>query len=162
MSDIYCGAKKVPKNKHLGSMKECVGLGKITYWGIHKIDSKTLTTIGLDAKKSKSASKVLIKSMGVKGKIRKIKKDMPYVKDAAKKKEMEKKLKELGAEFNVMAEEYRRIKKSQEDNKIEKAAKKVSKKASVKKTSKKASKKASTKASVKKTVKKASKKTSKK
>ena len=41
MSNIYCGAKDVPKNKKRGGMKECSDKRQIRYWGIKKADIKS-------------------------------------------------------------------------------------------------------------------------
>lgn len=38
----YCGIGKIPKGKHRGSMVECAELGKISYYGIKKIDARLL------------------------------------------------------------------------------------------------------------------------
>ena len=42
MSDIYCGVSKIPKGQKRGSMKECAEKGQIRYYGIKKIDKKTM------------------------------------------------------------------------------------------------------------------------
>lgn len=130
MTDIYCGAKKVPKNKKLGTMKECVEAGKIMHWGIKKIDSKTMTILGA-AKKRVSSGKLMVKVLGVRGKMRKVKGDISYEKDAKKKKELEKKLKELEKENKELSAQYVAAKKV-EDNKVKTTTKKTSKKGSKK------------------------------
>ena len=33
MSNVYCGIKKVPKGKTMGTMKECHELGQVRHWG---------------------------------------------------------------------------------------------------------------------------------
>ena len=43
MADIFCGIGNVPKNKKRGTMRECAEKGQIRYYGIKKIDSKTLS-----------------------------------------------------------------------------------------------------------------------
>ena len=56
MSDekgIYCGCKKVPKNKEKGSMEECAEMGKVGLYGIHKIDKRVLESVGPESKKNK-------------------------------------------------------------------------------------------------------------
>lgn len=39
---IYCGTGKLPKNRILGSMQECIANGQIRQYGIQQIDKKTL------------------------------------------------------------------------------------------------------------------------
>ena len=122
MSDVYCGAKKVPKGKRLGSMQECVESGKIMYWGVKKIDSKTLATIGA-AKKSLSMDKLMIKAIGIKGKIKKDKDDIKYAKDAKKKKEAEESLKEHQEELKQVMAQYRAVDKVVKDKEKKKSKK---------------------------------------
>lgn len=42
MSTVYCGICKLPKGKRQGTMKECAELGQVRYYGLHKMDPKTL------------------------------------------------------------------------------------------------------------------------
>ena len=42
MSDIFCGIGKMPKKSRRGTMRECAEKGQIRYYGIKKIDAKTL------------------------------------------------------------------------------------------------------------------------
>lgn len=50
MSEPYCGIGDVPKGSKRGSMKECVEMGQVRYYGIKMIDSKLLEA----SKKSKN------------------------------------------------------------------------------------------------------------
>jgi hypothetical protein len=43
MSDIYCGIGKIPKGQKMGTMRECAEKGQVRYYGIKKIDAKTLS-----------------------------------------------------------------------------------------------------------------------
>ena len=43
--DIYCGSRKVPKNKRLGSMIECAEKGQVSYWGLKKIDTRIMDNV---------------------------------------------------------------------------------------------------------------------
>src|SRR5438046_2750865 len=43
MSKVYCGVNtKVPKDHKRGTMRECAEKGQIRYYGIKKIDPKTM------------------------------------------------------------------------------------------------------------------------
>lgn len=42
MSKIFCGVGKVPKKSRRGTMRECAEKKQIRYYGIKKIDAKTL------------------------------------------------------------------------------------------------------------------------
>lgn len=145
MSAIYCGAKKVPKGKKQGTMRECVEAGKIMYWGVKKIDSKTLSILGT-TKQRMTSGKLSVKIAAVRGKKRKIRGELDYEKDATKKKELQKKLDELQKEDAALFKEYTIAKKWEDDKEAGKikpkttpkvASKKATKKASKKKTSKK-------------------------
>ena len=50
MSEPYCGIGDVPKGSKRGSMKECVEMGQVRYYGIKMIDSKLIDA----SKKSKN------------------------------------------------------------------------------------------------------------
>jgi len=50
MTNIYCGIGKIPKAQRRGNMRECAEKGQIRYYGIKKIDTKTL-----EASKNKDA-----------------------------------------------------------------------------------------------------------
>ena len=45
MSDIYCGIGKIPKGQKMGTMRECAEKGQVRYYGIKKIDTKTLSIV---------------------------------------------------------------------------------------------------------------------
>ena len=42
MTNIYCGIGKIQKGHRRGNMRECAEKGQIRYYGIKKIDTKTL------------------------------------------------------------------------------------------------------------------------
>ena len=103
MSDIYCGAKDVPKNKRRGSMKQCVEKGQISYFGIKKVDSKLLEKQTGSQKEKKDAMKQLMKLAEQKGtlsaKLNKLKKAIESERDAKKLKAFEKQKDELQVKF---------------------------------------------------------------
>jgi hypothetical protein len=42
MSAIFCGIGKMPKKSRRGTMRECAEKGQIRYYGIKKVDAKTI------------------------------------------------------------------------------------------------------------------------
>jgi hypothetical protein len=53
MDNIYCGIKKTPKNKVVGSMEQCVQKKKVGLYGIYKVDKKLLEDPSNNADKNK-------------------------------------------------------------------------------------------------------------
>lgn len=95
MSDPYCGIKKIPTGKKRGSMKECAEKGKISYYGIKKVDSKIVELANAPASAKKTESqKLRIKVVGIRGKIKNLSGQIKVVKDKTKKVELEKELKD--------------------------------------------------------------------
>jgi hypothetical protein len=103
MSDIYCGAKDIPKGKKRGSMKQCVEKGQISYFGINKIDTKLLEKYMGAKKEKKDGMKILMKLAEQKGtlsaKLNKLKKAIENEKDNKKLKVFEKQKEELQIKF---------------------------------------------------------------
>jgi len=103
MSNIYCGARDVPKGKKIGSMKQCVEKGQISYYGVKKVDSKLLEKHMGSKKEKKDAMKVLMKLAEQKGtlsaKLNKMKKAIEAERDAKKLKALEKQKEELQVKF---------------------------------------------------------------
>jgi hypothetical protein len=103
MSDIYCGAKDIPNGKKLGSMKQCVEKGQISYYGVKKVDSKLLEKHMGSKKEKKDAMKVLMKMAEQKGtlsaKLNKLKKSIEAERDNKKLKALEKQKEELQIKF---------------------------------------------------------------
>jgi len=58
----YCKLGPVPKGFRIGSMPECFKLKKIGYYGLNKIDSKTLLAL-IEGNKPKESKLELIKKM---------------------------------------------------------------------------------------------------
>lgn len=110
MSDAYCGIKSVPEGKKRGSMKECAENGKISYYGIKKIDMKLVEAASKKKSKSKYSKNDLIVKIGaLNGKIKKITKDLPYEKEKSVRTELEKELKKLEEELKVYKKEYAKL-----------------------------------------------------
>lgn len=157
VNDIYCGIEDVPKGSRRGSMKDCAEKKQIRYWGLHKIDPRTIegakkTTKGKDTrfKLGKAVVTARVRTDKLRDKVK-------YEKDKAKKKEYEK---ELKAMMKTLVDAVNKFNKFEDERKREEAAVKArveERKASIKKASaKKASvKKASKKTTAKKSTKKA-------
>ncbi len=86
MTDAYCGIKKIPKNKKRGSMKECAEKGQVYYWGLNKIDSRTLENAKVQKKMSLDATRR--NKIKYTTKLKKLTKDLGHEKN---KKEQDKK-----------------------------------------------------------------------
>ena len=107
MSDKYCGGRKVPKGKKRGTMKECVESGRISHWGVNRIDANTLKQLSQKGKKKPlTAAQIMIKRAGVGGKIKGVKKQLEYAKDPAIKKELQAKIVLLKAEYRDLTDQY--------------------------------------------------------
>lgn len=130
MSKIYCGVKDVPKGSKRGSMKECAESGKVSYYGIKKIDPKMLA-LAQSRKKMPSKDALMKKVIPLRVKIKQLKDkydDEPSKKIA---KEYEKKV----AEYNKY---IRMVKAIDAKNKTQKRSTiNISKKGSTKRSSKK-------------------------
>ena len=61
MSDIYCGAKKTPKNKRLGTAEECAKAHQVRHYGIEAIDPQIIEQIIVDSLSVKKDEKELTK-----------------------------------------------------------------------------------------------------
>jgi predicted nucleic acid-binding Zn-ribbon protein len=71
---VFCGiSQPIPKGHKLGSMKECLELKQVRYYGLKKIDSKLADSIN---EKKESKSDLMIKIAGLRGKLSKLKKDI--------------------------------------------------------------------------------------
>lgn len=85
---VFCGiSQPIPKGHKLGSMKECLELKQVRYYGLKKIDSKLADSINA---KKESKNELMIKIAGLRGRLSKLKRDI----DASKKFEEKKKLTE--------------------------------------------------------------------
>ena len=69
----YCGIKKVPKGRRLGTMKDCAKSSQIRYWGINKVDKQILSK---QKKKPIKRVKLSDKKVQPSSKIKALKKDI--------------------------------------------------------------------------------------
>lgn len=71
---VFCGiSQPIPKGHKLGSMKECLELKQIRYYGLKKIDNKLAESINI---KKESKKDIMIKLAGLRGKLSKLKRDI--------------------------------------------------------------------------------------
>jgi len=141
VNEIYCGIEDVPKGSRRGSMKDCAEKKQIRYWGLHKIDPRTIEG-GKKTSKSKDTRYKLGQAY-IKAKVRteKLKDKVKYEKDKAKKKEYEKELKVM---MKTLVDAVNKFNKFEDDRKREEAVAKArieERKASAKKASKASAKK---------------------
>lgn len=134
-SDIYCGAKKVPKNKKIGSMKECAEKGQVMYWGLKKIDTRVLENA--QGQKKVSLDKARMNKIKLDTRLKKLTKDLDAAKTKEKKTTLKKEIDKTKKELDKATKEFKEAFKMSEEKK---ASKKASKKLS-KKTTKKGTKK---------------------
>jgi hypothetical protein len=83
---VFCGiSQPIPKGHKLGSMKECLELKQVRYYGLKKIDSKLADSINV---KKESKSELMIKIAGLRGKLSKMKRDIDNSKNFEEKKRL--------------------------------------------------------------------------
>ncbi len=134
-SDIYCGSKKLPKNKKMGSMKECAEKGQVTYWGIKKIDSRILEN--MQGQKKMSLDKARMQKIKLDTRLKKLTKDLDATKEKEKKQTIKKQMEKTKKELEKATKDFKEAFRLAE----EKKASKKSTKKTTKKTTKKATKK---------------------
>lgn len=120
---INCGFRELRKNERRGTMKECAEMGKISYYGIKKIDSKTLEMIQKKKNITKDLEKMKVKLVGIKGELKKLKTDISKEKDKKTKKKMETEYKEKEKKFDELLKEYQKMNKEKESKKTKKTKK---------------------------------------
>jgi hypothetical protein len=83
---VFCGiSQPIPKGHKLGSMKECLELKQVRYYGLKKIDSKLADSINV---KKESKNDIMIKMAGLTGKLSKLKRDIDNSKNFEEKKKL--------------------------------------------------------------------------
>jgi len=106
---VYCGVENpIPKGYRLGSMKECVDLNKVTYYGIKKIDPLILNYRKND--KTLDENALQLKKVGLVGKLNKVKKDISRCNDEIEKKNLIKEYDLLAKEINSIEEKVKKMK----------------------------------------------------
>jgi hypothetical protein len=121
-SDIYCGIKKVPKNKKLGSMKECAEKGQVSYWGLKKIDTKILENS--KSVKKMSLDKTRTNKIKLDTRLKKLTKDLDVAKDKEKKSTLKKEITKTKKDLEKATKEYKEAFRLSEEKKASKSSKK--------------------------------------
>jgi hypothetical protein len=116
--DIYCGAKKVPKNKKLGSMVECAEKGQVMYWGVKKIDSRVLENT--QGQKKVSLDKARTNKIKLDTRLKKMVKDLENAKDKEKKQTIKKNIEKTKKELEKATKEFKEAFKLSEEKKASK------------------------------------------
>jgi hypothetical protein len=82
---IYCGTKKLTKNQRIGSLKECAEKKQIRYYGIKKIDNKTLENSLRKDIIPETREQLLLRLTSLRGLIRRVKGRYETTKDMSQK-----------------------------------------------------------------------------
>lgn len=107
--EIYCGIKKVPKGKRLGTMKECAEKGQISYYGLKKVDPKLIESIQKGAEKKESRDKLAINMVRLRGRVSKLKKDILGTKNQKEKEKLKKELEKAEKELAEVAAKFKKM-----------------------------------------------------
>lgn len=111
--DAYCGAKKVPKNRRRGTMKECADMRQVRFYGINKADPRVIET-AKRVKKPETRSQLLTKAMKAYLKIKKLNVESARKETTAeRKKEIEKQIAKLREELSKIEERKIALEKQQ-------------------------------------------------
>jgi hypothetical protein len=136
--DIYCGIGKVPKNKKMGSMKECGEANQIRQYGIKKVDKKLIDSILAEKqRKSSSVGKLETKAQKLgedfvilKAKIKKLQSKIEYETDKKTKDQLKKDLAALETKKNKISTDLSIAEKIKTKNKNKTKTKSKSKSSS--------------------------------
>ena len=135
---IYYGIHSTPKGARRASMQEAVEKNRVGYYGVKKIDSRTLQFLKLKEKESKIVDNLKAKLVGIKSEIKKInnielKRNFSTTKQTNEhKKKWTEKRNELQDKFDRLLKEYQRLKEGKikgievkEKQKVKTAGKKI-------------------------------------
>ena len=109
--EIYCGIKKCPKNKRVGTMKECAEAKQVRRYGVYKIDTRVLQASNESKNIEADRKAILTNIMSLRGKISNITKNIVYEKDPKKKKLLNDQLKEHKIQLQKLNQEFQKIEK---------------------------------------------------
>ncbi len=138
-NDFYCGVKTDNLKRRRGSMKECIEANEIRYYGFKLVDQDLFENIN-SMKKQATSDKVWIKLVGVRAAIKRLERDIPFIKDKNKKKEMMKELDKAIMSRKKLITTFKELKKMEEEKTLEKEKNKIKAK-SLKKEQSKSTKK---------------------
>ena len=109
MSKIYCGIDKLPKNHRYGTMVECAKKGQIRYYGLKKIDSKSIKAAKTKDKKTVTREKLLLKLVEMRGTIKKNKGLIQMTKDKKEKEKYAKIIKDIEKDMVGVSDKLKMI-----------------------------------------------------
>ena len=122
----YCGSGKTPPGKEKGSMLDCVKAGKVSLYGVNKVDPRLLSKKDELKKKQASKSEIVREKIKLEVKIKKIIEKAKKEKDVKKRQEMKtegkkmvEELKKLENKLDVIQANERKEKKPKKLKKVE-------------------------------------------
>jgi hypothetical protein len=105
---VFCGiSQPIPKGHKLGSMKECLELKQVRYYGLKKIDSKLAESINI---KKESKKDIMIKMAGLRGKLSKLKRDIDSSKNFEEKKKITEEFESVRKQILFLNDKMEKIK----------------------------------------------------
>jgi len=106
MSKINCGINDLKKGERRGTMKECADKGQIRYYGLKKIDKRTLEKSTSD-KKSKLSRGALLKKLTIlRVKMKTLKNKIKFEKNKDIKEKLTVKIKKIYKDYKDTKENY--------------------------------------------------------
>jgi hypothetical protein len=125
MSDIYCGVKSVPKNKKLGTMKQCTEKKQVRYFGIKKVDMRLLKASKTNVSDTKQRQNLKKKELLLRGKLRTLKSRLQASKNLEEKEKLREEIKLMEEKIEMALHEFSKFDKIKKiDNAIHEIAKK--------------------------------------
>ncbi len=113
MANIYCGANELPKGKVYGTMKQCAERNQIRRFGIYRVDKSLVdNTNSKTLKNLQKMSDRTLKEVGLaSGRIRYIKRELPYIKNAKEKEALREEGKKLIPVLKEARSKYEELQK---------------------------------------------------
>ncbi len=109
---IYCGIEKpIPNGYRLGSMEECLNVGKVNYYGVKKIDSKLIETKNKKKQDEQTLSKLQIEMAGLIGKESRLRKNLADAKTVDTKEKIKEEMEQTRKEREKISEKISKLKK---------------------------------------------------
>jgi hypothetical protein len=140
MSNIFCGIGKMPKGQKRGNMRECAEKGQIRYYGIKKIDPKTLELAKSKDVLPETREKLILKMVSLRGTIKRNKGRCEESKDGNAKDEYCKIWKKAEDDLEKVLKRLKKIEGEREQMKQKESKKSKSKSKSKSKTKSKKNK----------------------
>ena len=121
MTSKYCGIGKMPKNSTRGSMRECAEKGQVRYYGIVKVDPKTMDLAKRKDVIPESREQLLKKMVNLRGIINRNKGRAETTKDPKAKVEYLKVLKKAESDLKKVVPKLKKIEKQRDEAKVPRA-----------------------------------------